>query len=61
MPLYEYKCKQCDAKTIISKSINDSFNNPKCDTCNIELNRVYSSVGVTFNGGGFYRTDNRKG
>ena len=32
----------------------------KCDTCNKDLVRVYSNVGVTFNGSGFYKTDNRK-
>lgn len=31
-----------------------------CDDCNKKLVRVYSSVGITFNGSGFYKTDNRK-
>ena len=32
----------------------------KCDKCNKPIVRVYSSIGVTFNGSGFYKTDNRK-
>lgn len=30
---------------------------PYCDTCNLDYTRVYSNVGVTFNGSGFYSTD----
>jgi len=28
-----------------------------CGTCNLKLIRVYSNIGVTFNGRGFYSTD----
>jgi len=31
-----------------------------CDTCNRTLVRVYSDIGITFNGSGFYKTDNRR-
>jgi putative FmdB family regulatory protein len=57
MALYEYKCKSCNASVIISRGIADKEEIPQCDTCKTPLNRVYSSVGVTFNGSGFYSTD----
>lgn len=60
MALYEYTCKQCSINVIISRGINDPEENTKCDNCNIDLTRVYSSIGVTFNGGGFYSTDKGK-
>lgn len=59
MALYEYKCKSCNASETVSRGIADKEIIPSCKTCNISLTRVYSSVGVTFNGGGFYSTDNR--
>ncbi len=45
---------------VISRGISEKEHIPQCDTCNIELTRVYSNVGVTFNGGGFYSTDKGK-
>lgn len=60
MPIYEYKCKSCDASMTIVRGITDKEQLPNCNTCNSELSRVYSSVGVAFNGGGFYSTDNKK-
>lgn len=59
MPIYEYKCKSCDASMTISRGITEKEQAPICVTCNCELNRVYSNIGVTFNGGGFYSTDNK--
>lgn len=57
MPIYEYKCKACNIKTNINKSVSDLDKKELCKTCNAVLNRVYSSIGVTFNGSGFYSTD----
>lgn len=57
MPLYEYKCKDCDTSKIVSRSFSESDPGYKCDTCNSNLIRVYSNVGVTFKGSGFYSTD----
>jgi predicted nucleic acid-binding Zn ribbon protein len=31
----------------------------ECKTCNLSLTRVYYPIGVAFNGGGFYSTDNK--
>jgi putative FmdB family regulatory protein len=60
MAIYDYRCKSCDTSRTVSRSITEKENIPVCDACNIPLNRVYSSVGVTFNGGGFYSTDKGK-
>lgn len=57
MATYDYKCKTCDQSVTITRSISDKENIPECLACNIPLARVYSSVGVTFNGSGFYSTD----
>lgn len=57
MATYEYKCKDCGQSIAITRSISDEETIPECSSCNLPLSRVYSSVGVTFNGGGFYSTD----
>jgi putative FmdB family regulatory protein len=58
MPIYEYKCVSCDNKTTIIKSADDRDKDlPLCKTCNLEIKRVYSNVGVSFRGNGFYSTD----
>jgi putative FmdB family regulatory protein len=57
MALYEYKCKSCAASVTVSRSITDKEEVPKCLACDIDYIRVYSSIGVTFNGSGFYSKD----
>jgi putative FmdB family regulatory protein len=57
MPIYEYKCKQCDTKVTRNKSVTQLDDVESCETCGNELKRVYSSIGVTFSGSGFYSTD----
>lgn len=60
MPIYEYECLECNVKQFFARSITDTDPGYKCQTCNLDLTRVYSLGAVTFNGSGFYRTDNRK-
>lgn len=60
MAAYEYACKSCNASITIYRGITDKEEVPKCLACNISYSRVYSSVGVTFNGSGFYSTDKGK-
>ena len=57
MPLYEYRCSCCHEVSEISKKMNDQ--EPKeCPLCHKDgLERIYSSVGVHFQGSGFYCTD----
>ena len=60
MPVYEYKCSQCNKEYAFQRSIKDDDPGYECNTCNIPLNKVYYSAGVVFNGSGYYSTDNRK-
>lgn len=60
MPTYEYDCMPCAERYIKVRSMSEIDPGYFCDKCNKPLVRVYSSIGVTFNGSGFYKTDNRK-
>ncbi|WP_105565998.1 FmdB family zinc ribbon protein [Microbacterium halophytorum] len=58
MPTYAYACKSCEN----AFDAVQSFSEPsltECPACGGALRKVYGSIGVTFNGGGFYRTDSR--
>ena len=57
MPTYTYECKACNTPYQKVRGITEKEPEYKCKDCNSSLIRVYSSVGVTFNGGGFYSTD----
>lgn len=60
MPAYEYICGHCSKLYVFNRSMSEKDPGYVCETCNVDLNRVYSSIGITFNGSGFYKTDNRK-
>jgi putative FmdB family regulatory protein len=60
LPNYEYSCGVCGVSRNIFRGIADPEQSYECDACNLPLKRVYSNIGVTFNGEGFYRTDNRR-
>ncbi len=58
MPTYAYACKNCGHRF----DAVQSFAEPaltECPECSGELRKQYGSIGVTFNGAGFYRTDSR--
>jgi len=58
MPTYAYACKQCGHRF----DAVQSFAEPsltECPVCGGELRKQYGTIGVTFNGSGFYRTDSR--
>jgi putative FmdB family regulatory protein len=58
VPTYSYRCTQCDnAFDIVQSFTDDSLT--VCPVCQGTLRKVFSPVGVTFNGSGFYRTDSR--
>lgn len=60
MPTYAYACKQCGHRF----DAVQSFAEPAltaCPECGGPLRKEYGSIGVTFNGSGFYRTDSRAG
>ena len=58
MPTYSYRCTECaNAFDIVQSFTDDSLT--VCPTCGGKLRKVFSPIGVTFNGSGFYRTDSR--
>lgn len=58
MPTYAYRCTACDHAFDIHQSFSeDSLT--VCPECGGKLRKVFGNLGVTFNGGGFYRTDSR--
>ena len=60
MPTYEYRCKDCDhAFEIVQSFSDDSLT--QCPECGGALKKVFGNVGITFKGGGFYKTDSRSG
>lgn len=58
MPTYAYACTSCGH----TFDAVQSFSEPsltECPECGGVLRKQYGSIGVTFNGSGFYRTDSR--
>ena len=58
MPTYAYACKDCGHRFDAVQSFADPTLTV-CPECGGELRKEYGSIGVTFNGSGFYRTDSR--
>ena len=50
MPTYQYRCTD-------QRFTDDPLTH--CPSCDGNLRKVYSAVGVVFKGSGFYATDNR--
>jgi putative FmdB family regulatory protein len=60
MPTYAYACKECGHRFDAVQSFADPTLT-ECPECGGVLRKEYGSIGVTFNGSGFYRTDSRAG
>lgn len=60
MPTYAYACKECGHRFDAVQSFADPTLT-ECPVCGGPLRKEYGSIGVTFNGSGFYRTDSRAG
>lgn len=60
MPTYSYRCTECSTAFDIQQAFTDDALT-ECPTCQGKLRKLFSAVGVTFNGSGFYRTDSRAG
>ncbi|MGI6877794.1 FmdB family zinc ribbon protein [Microbacterium sp. gxy059] len=58
MPTYAYVCTACAHAFDAVQSFSDPAL-AECPECAGPLRKQYGSVGVTFNGSGFYRTDSR--
>jgi putative FmdB family regulatory protein len=60
MPTYSYRCTVCDNAFDIHQSFSDDTLTT-CEACGEPLRKLFNTIGVTFNGSGFYRTDSRAG
>jgi putative FmdB family regulatory protein len=58
MPTYSYRCTECGTAFDIQQAFTDD-SLTVCPTCGGKLRKLFNTVGVTFNGSGFYRTDSR--
>lgn len=58
MPVYEYACKACGQHLEVAQSFKDEPLTT-CPTCGGALRKVFGSIGISFKGSGFYRTDSR--
>jgi putative FmdB family regulatory protein len=60
MPVYAYKCRDCGTPLEVHQDFSDAPLT-ECPVCGGALRKQYGSIGVTFNGSGFYRNDSRAG
>jgi putative FmdB family regulatory protein len=56
MPIHEYKCKACGARTEALQKLRDKPLQ-KCPKCGGALVKLISSPAIQFKGSGFYITD----
>ena len=58
MPTYEYACRSCGQHLEVVQSFKDDALT-ECPHCGGALRKVFGSIGITFKGSGFYKTDSR--
>lgn len=58
MPTYSYRCTECGTAFDIQQAFTDD-SLTECPTCGGKLRKLFSAVGVSFTGSGFYRNDSR--
>jgi len=58
MPLYEYRCKNCAHQFEIQQAFSDDALTD-CPECDGLVKKVFSPVGISFKGSGFYKNDSR--
>jgi putative FmdB family regulatory protein len=59
VPTYSYRCASCDYAFDQYQAFTDDTLTV-CPNCGEpQLRKVFNSIGVTFNGSGFYRNDSR--
>lgn len=62
MPTYVYKCLECAQQFDVQQSFTDpTLTESTCPSCGTTrpVRKVFTPVGVTFKGSGFYKTDSR--
>lgn len=58
MPTYQYACTACEHRLEAVQSFSDDPLT-ECPSCQGQLRKLFSAVGIVFKGSGFYRTDSR--
>ena len=58
MPTYQYRCRDCGEDLEVVQSFTDDALTT-CPSCEGSLKKVFSAVGISFKGSGFYKTDSR--
>lgn len=58
MPTYSYRCTECGTAFDIQQAFTDDTLTV-CPNCGGKLRKLFSAVGVSFTGSGFYRNDSR--
>ena len=56
MPIYEFRCKKCDARLEVYQKFSDK-QPTRCRECGGRLEKVISAPAVQFKGEGWYVTD----
>jgi putative FmdB family regulatory protein len=56
MPIYEYECAKCKARTEVFQKMNDKPPT-KCKQCGGKLEKQLSAPAIQFKGSGWYVTD----
>ncbi|HMF56332.1 MAG TPA: FmdB family zinc ribbon protein [Pyrinomonadaceae bacterium] len=56
MPIYEYECKKCGARTEVMQKMADKPLS-KCPKCKGRLEKLLSAAAIQFKGAGWYVTD----
>ncbi len=58
MPTYQYRCKSCTREFEVRQSFaEDPIVACLDDACDGSVNKVFSGVGISFKGDGFYKND----
>lgn len=53
MPIYQYKCLECNTIKEIERSIHSEASTPICDECIQLMSRVWTDTAVAFKGDGW--------
>jgi putative FmdB family regulatory protein len=56
MPIYEFECKKCKARSEVLQKLNDKLP-VKCRKCGGRLEKLISASAIKFKGTGWYVTD----
>ena len=59
MPTYEYACRTCETHLEVVQRFDDEPLS-ECPSCGGRLRKVFGSIGISFKGSGFYKTDSRE-